>query len=177
MSVAANRYAKALIDVLYPDHAETGFEQLQSLSKLLQEVPEALSILSNPTISIDRRKGLMKEIGSALGFNKSIRNFVDLLIERNRFGLLGEIVPAYQKLMDERLGVVHAHVTSAHPLDATEQQQLAGKLQSLTGKKVRMEVAVDPSLIGGAVAQVGSTIYDGSISQQLRAFKKRLTEK
>ena len=62
----------------------------------------------------------------------------------------------------------------ARALDAAQQQELAGKLEQLTGKQVRMEVAVDPSLIGGVVAQVGSTIYDGSVRQQLQAFKTRL---
>jgi F-type H+-transporting ATPase subunit delta len=76
--------------------------------------------------------------------------------------------------MDKRLGIVRARVTSAHALDSTQQQELASKLKQITGKQVRMEVATDPALIGGVVAQVGSTIYDGSVRQQLEAFKSRL---
>src|SRR5437764_13305366 len=124
MSVAANRYAKALIDVLYPDNAQSGFEQLNALAALLREQPDGIKVLANPTISVERRKALLKEIGDALGFNKSIRNFVDLLVERNRFNLFEEIIPAYQKMMDEHLGIVHAHGTAARPLDSGEQPEL-----------------------------------------------------
>ena len=79
-------------------------------------------------------------------------------------------------LLDERLGVVRAQVTSARPLDGLQQRELAAKLEQVTGKQVRMEVAIDPSLIGGVIAKVGSTIYDGSVRNQLSAFKSRLIE-
>jgi F-type H+-transporting ATPase subunit delta len=74
------------------------------------------------------------------------------------------------------MGIVRARITAARPLDAAEQNELAAKLMEKTGKKIRMEVAVDASLIGGVVAQVGSTIYDGSVRTQLQAFKNRLVE-
>ena len=90
--------------------------------------------------------------------------------------LLDEIIVAYEKLFDERLGVVRAEVTAARPLDGLQQRELAAKLEQVTGKQVRMEVAVDPSLIGGVIAKVGSTIYDGSMRNQLNAFKSRLIE-
>ena len=89
------------------------------------------------------------------------------LIERNRLDMLGEIISTYESLLDEKVGVVRARVTSALELNSAQQSDVAAKLQALTGKKVRMQVAVDPALIGGFVAQVGSTIYDGSIRQQL----------
>ena len=87
--------------------------------------------------------------------------------------MIGE---AYQKLLDERLGIIRARVTAAYSLNHSEQQELTVRLEQATGKQIRMEVAVDPSLIGGVVAQVGSTIYDGSVRQQLEAFKTRLVE-
>ena len=77
-------------------------------------------------------------------------------------------------MISSRMGIVRARVTSAGTLDPKQQRELATKLEQVTGKQVRMEVAVDPSLIGGVVAQVGSTIYDGSVRQQLQAFKTRL---
>lgn len=176
MSVAANRYARALMDVLYPQTAEAGLLQLQSFNALLKEQPDASRLLENPTLSSDRRRRLSKEIGAALGFDRRMTNFIDILIDRNRLPLLEEIITAYRKLLDERMGIVRALVTSAHPLDVSQQGELAAKLEQVTGKQVRMEVTVDPSLIGGVVAQVGSTIYDGSVRQQLHAFKSRLIE-
>ena len=174
MSVAANRYATALIDVLYPDKAEAGLQQLQSFVRLLNEQPDSRRILENPAMAGERRKRLIKEISSAFGFDRRVSNFVSILADRNRLPILEEIITEYQRLMDKRLGIVRARVTSAHALDSMQQQELTRQLQQITGKEVRMEVAIDPSLIGGVVAQVGSTIYDGSVRQQLQVFKSRL---
>jgi len=176
MSVAANRYAKALLDVLYPSGAEQGLEQLESFSNLLSTETQVRQLFENPTIAADRRKSMFKAIADSASYDTVVRNFLDLLIERNRLDLLGEIVNSYRKLLDEKLGLVRAHVTSATPLDPQQQRELAARLERVTGKQVRMEVAVDSSLIGGVIAQVGSTIYDGSIRQQLQTFKRRLIQ-
>ena len=176
MSVAANRYAGALMDVLYPEKAEAGLEQLESLNALLKEQPDARRLLENPTFAGDRRKRLLKEISDALGLDRRVTNFAGILVDRNRLSLLDELIATYQKLLDERMGIVRAIVKAARPLDVSEQRELTGKLEEVTGKQVRMEIAVDPSLIGGVVAQVGSTVYDGSVRQQLHAFKSRLIE-
>ena len=170
MSVAAKRYAKALMDVLYPDKAEAGLQQLQGFAALLKEQPPARQFLQNPTTAGDRRNRLLKEVSDAFVFDRRVANFVNILTDRNRLPILEEIIGEYQKLLDERLGIVRARVTTARALDPTQQQKLARKLQQATGKQVRMDVAIDPSLIGGVVAQVGSTIYDGSVRQQLEAF-------
>ena len=124
----------------------------------------------------DRRKRMLKEISDALGLDRRLANFVNILADRNRLQILEEIIREYQRLMDERLGIVRAHVTAARALDPGEHRELASKLVEMTGKQVRMEVAVDPSLIGGVIAQVGSTVYDGSVRQQLKAFRNRLVE-
>jgi F-type H+-transporting ATPase subunit delta len=176
MSVAANRYARALIDVLYPEKAEAGLQQLGDFFSLLNDQQDARRFLENPTVAGERRKRLLKEISDALSLDRRVANFIAILVDRDRLPILEEIIHAYQKLLDERLGVVRARVTSAYSLDGSEQQKLAARLEQATGKQVRMEVAVDPSLIGGVVAQVGSTIYNGSVRQQLEAFKNRLVE-
>ena len=98
-----------------------------------------------------------------------------LIADRNRLDLI-EKSSRLRTLLDEKQGVVRAHVTSAMELDPAQQRDVEARLQSVTGKKVRMEVAVDPSLMGGLVAQVGSTIYDGSIRQQLKTFKNSITQ-
>ena len=124
----------------------------------------------------DRRNRLLKEVSNALVFDRRVANFVNILTDRNRLPILEEIIGEYQKLLDERLGIVRARVTAALSLDPSQQRELMGKLEQITGKQVRMEVVVDPSLIGGVIAQLGSTIYDGSVRQQLQAFKSHLVE-
>jgi F-type H+-transporting ATPase subunit delta len=143
-------------------------------SSLLNSQPEMRQLFENPTIASDRRKGVFNGIADALAYDGRVRNFLNLLIERNRLDLLSAVIRAYQSLLDEKLGLVRAHVTSASPLDSAQQRGLAAKLESVTGKIVRVELSVDPALLGGIVAQVGSTIYDGSIRQQLQTFKQRL---
>jgi len=176
MSVAASRYAKALLDVLYPAKAEVGREQLLQVASVLSQDKDARLFLENPTVSAEKRKDLLKKIGDALTLDVPIRNFLGLLIDRNRLDLLDEIVSTYETLLDEKLGVVRARITSALELEPRQRDEVVARLQALTGKKVRMEVLVDPSLVGGLVAQVGSTIYDGSIRQQLQAFRNNLTQ-
>jgi F-type H+-transporting ATPase subunit delta len=176
MSVAANRYARALIDVLYPEKAEAGHQQLQQFLALLTDQPEARRFLENPTTAGERRKKLLKEISSALRMDLRVANFIGILVDRDRLPILEEIVQAYQKFLDERVGIVRARVTSAQALDLGQQKELTARLEKATGKQIRMEVAVDPALIGGMIAQVGSTIYDGSVRQQLVSFKTRLSE-
>lgn len=173
MSVVANRYARALMDVLYPNKAESGLHQLQSFASLLTEQVSARNFLQNPSIAGGRRHRMLKEIADALGFDRPVGNFVNILMDRNRLPLLEEIIAQYQRLMDQQMGVVRARVTSASSLNEVQQRELAGKLEEITGKQVLLEVVVDPSLIGGVIAQVGSTIYDGSVRQQLLAFKSR----
>lgn len=176
MSVAANRYAKALIDVLYPDKAEAGHQQLEQFLSLLKSEPDVRRFLENPTTAGERRKRMLAEISKALKMEQKVANFIGILADRDRLSIMEEIVETYQKFLDEKLGIVRARVTSAQALDAGQQKELSARLEKATGKQIRMEVAVDPGLIGGVVAQVGSTIYDGSVRQQLEAFKSRLSE-
>jgi len=176
MSVAASRYARALLDVLYPAKAEIGLEQLRSFSSMLTQQADAKLVFENPTVSTEHRKDLLNKVGDALKLDTSIRNFLSLLIERNRLDLLGEITSTYERFLDEKLGIVQAHVTSALALDSAQQGAVTAKLQALTGKKVKMRVSVDPALIGGFIAEVGGTIYDGSIRQQLQTFRNSLTQ-
>jgi F-type H+-transporting ATPase subunit delta len=176
MSVAANRYARALIDALPPAKAEEGYEQLVNLNGLLDREVEARKLFENPTVSVERRKLLLKKIADELGFSAHVRNFIDLLIERNRLPLLQEIIRAYQKFLDERLGIVRASVTAAQPLDDGQRRELTAKLEKATGKRIRMDVSIDRNLLGGVVARVGSTIYDGSLLQQLNSVRERLVE-
>jgi F-type H+-transporting ATPase subunit delta len=176
MSVVASRYAKALLDVLYPAKAEMGREQLRKFSSLLSQHGDARLVFENPTVSTERRRDLLQKIAVTLALDSPIQNFLGLLIEKNRLDLLDKVVSTYDSLLDEKLGVVKARVTSALELDSRQRDEVSARLQTLTGKKIRMEVSVDASLIGGLVAQVGGTIYDGSIRQQLETFKNSLTQ-
>src|SRR5262245_9518598 len=100
MSVAANRYATALIDVLYPGKAEAGLRQLQHFAALLKDQPDSRRFLENPAVGGERRKRLLREIAAALGFDRAVANFINILANRNRLPILEEIISEYERLMD-----------------------------------------------------------------------------
>src|SRR5207237_9350389 len=116
---------------------------------LVDDQPDARRFLENPTMAGDRRKRMLKEIFDALSLDRRVANFIGILADRARLPILEEIIQAYQKLLDERQGILRARVTASHALDASQQRALAAKLEQATGKQIRMEVAVDASLIGG----------------------------
>src|SRR5215471_8518819 len=107
MSVAAKRYATALMDVLYPE-AEAGLHQLQNFASLFADQPDARRFLENPAMAGDRRNRLLKEISDALGFDRRVANFVNILSDRGRLPLLEEIIDEYQTLLDQRMGIARA---------------------------------------------------------------------
>jgi F-type H+-transporting ATPase subunit delta len=102
------------------------------------------------------------------------KNFLNVVIQHDRMSLIGEIAAAFRTLLDERTGVAVAEITTARPLDDTEKQELAAALKARTGKQVRMNFALDPALIGGVTARIGSTIYDGSVRGQLARLRDEL---
>lgn len=165
------------MDALFPQHAEAGLQQLQAFQAILDEQPDMRSLLENPSLAGDRRKSFLKQLAGELKLDPRVANFINLIVERNRLDIFKQILTSYQNLFDERTGIISAVVTAAQPLDASQQKQIEAKLQKLTGKKVRMEVSVDPSLIGGVVARVGGTIFDGSVRQQLEAFRNHLAQR
>src|SRR5215471_10001050 len=102
MSVAANRYATALVDALYPNKVEEGLKQLQQFAGLLTEEPDSRRLLENPALAGERRLRLLREIATALNLDRRVANFINILVERNRLPILEEIVAEYQRLMDKR---------------------------------------------------------------------------
>ena len=103
-----------------------------------------------------------------------IRNFIYVVIDHRRIAMIGEIREAFELQLDERLGFVRAEVTSAAALDqARLGANLESELSRLTGKRMRLRFDVDPALLGGVVARIGSTVYDGSVRGELRQLAKK----
>src|SRR5262245_2230356 len=114
MSVAANRYARAIIDVLYPEKAEAGLQQLQDFLSLLNDQEAARRFLENPTVAGERRQRLLKEIFEALSLGRRVASFIGILVDRDRLPILEEIIQVYEKVLDERLGIIRVRVTAAY---------------------------------------------------------------
>ncbi len=100
--------------------------------------------------------------------------FLFLLLDKGRETLTDVIAMEFAVLYDQLHGIAHADLKAAYELDSKDESKVQTKLEELTGKKVKLSLAVDKSLIGGFLAQVGDTVYDGSVRRQLEILKERL---
>jgi F-type H+-transporting ATPase subunit delta len=178
-SAVVNRYANALADVILAPGSGVqppeAVGQLRSFAATVQESRDLRSVLSSPAVPVARKRAIVKDIAGRLGLARVVRNFVLVLSDHRRAAALTQMVDAFEMLLDERLGFVRAEVRSAFGLNDSQQQELSGELGTLAGAPVRMQVAVDPDLIGGVTAKIGSRVYDGSVRGQLAGMRRRLT--
>jgi F-type H+-transporting ATPase subunit delta len=148
--------------------------QLQEFSQLMQQNAELRILFSTPAIPMNKKLAVLSGIAPRTGIQKVAQSFLSVVLEHERFPVLGEIVDAFELLLNERLGIVVAQISSAHALGDAEKQELEKALRVRTGKQVRMRFSIDSGLIGGVTAQVGSTIYDGSVRGQLDRLRSEL---
>lgn len=151
-------------------------QELHSIEALLEESDQLRRVLDNPSIAGDRKRAVLDAITAKLGTTRQVRNFVAVLTDHRRLPLFGEILKQLQQELDHRQGFAEAEVSTARQLTDPEKQTLEAEIAKLTGKKVRARYQQDANLLGGAVVQVGSTIYDGSVKGQLERIREQLVE-
>lgn len=180
VSAVAHRYARALVDVvlapgslLKPDDAVA---QLRAVDNILAASAELRTALLTPAIQTSRKHAVMARLIERLGGAPLIRNFVNVIINHRRIGIFSDIREAFEQTLDERRGFVRAEVVSAAPLEQGRSASLESELSRLTGKRMRLRFNVNPDLLGGVLARIGSTVYDGSVRGQLQQLRRRLTE-
>jgi F-type H+-transporting ATPase subunit delta len=179
-SALANRYARALVDVVLDKGStlkpEDAVAQLRAAEQTVTQSRELQIALVTPAISASRKRAVMAKLLDEMGASLMIRNFIYVVIDHRRIKILADIREAFEQVLDERMGFARAHVTSAAELDASHSASLEAELSRLTGKKMRLRFTVDPELLGGAMARIGSTLYDGSLRGQLQELRRELTE-
>jgi F-type H+-transporting ATPase subunit delta len=173
----ARRYAKALFGLAVEmGRVEPWNESLQALKEVVQGSPDLVDVLSNPVYSKEQRRAIVEKLAGALGLDAEPANLLFLLGDRNRLPYLGAVVDTFGALADEHLGRLRARVTSAVPLDPSAAQAIADRLSQSTRASVLLDRVVDPKLIGGVVAQVGSIVFDGSLRTQLEDLRRQLKQ-
>ncbi len=173
----ARRYAKALFSLaVEKGRIEPWTDSLLALGRAVDASPELREVLRNPAYPREDRAAVVSKLAGALQLDVEPASLLQLLGERNRLGGLPAIVTAFRELADTELGRLRAKVTSAVPLDDAAADAIAAKLSAATRKKVLVERAVDPAILGGVVAQVGSVVYDGSIRTQLEDLRRTLKQ-
>jgi F-type H+-transporting ATPase subunit delta len=175
---AANRYARALFDVAQREGVDLTRlgQELAGFAALLKAHDDLMRTLSHPAIPASKKRNVIDQLLSRTSISPMIQKLLRLLADRDRLVLLPEIATAFEtRLMDHRR-VVRAEVVFAMELPADRIAALTDGLGRATGREVQLEARVDPSIIGGAVARIGSTVYDGSVTRQLEKLKQSLVE-
>lgn len=180
---AAIRYARALFDVAKreapakPEHDvhQVGRE-LSAFARLVEGHEMLARTLSNPAIPAQNKRAVVERLLERGGpLSPVVTKLLLLLAERDRLSILADVASAYEaRLMDEAK-IVRAHVTTAIELPSDRVDALRNGLARATGRQVQLETRVDPAIIGGAVARIGSTVYDGSVTTQLQKVREKLT--
>jgi F-type H+-transporting ATPase subunit delta len=167
----ARRYAKAVFEIGNQSVDKIGTD-LKALAGAMKSSPELQSVLTNPAIRRKVIDGLLTRVVAA----PTTKNLVYLLLDGERMSALPDISRELSAMIEAKGGRITAEVTSAKPLDASQVTQITLALEKLSGKKVDVVKREDPSLLGGVVAKVGDTVYDGSLRTQLRAIRDELTK-
>ena len=178
ISAVATRYAEALADVataptggVRPDEI---LAELRGFQSVLRSSAELHNALTSPAVPPGRKRAVVGRIAESMKLSKVARNFLYVLIDHRRIAALDNILDSFELIVDQRLGFARAEVSSARELTEAQRSALNARLERMTGKKVRMRFQVDGSLIGGVVARIGSTVYDGSVRGQLDSLGRRL---
>ncbi|HEV2275912.1 MAG TPA: ATP synthase F1 subunit delta [Acidobacteriaceae bacterium] len=176
MASSAPRYASALADVVEQENLdyEQVRRQLEDFSTAFAESRELRETLLNPAFPVDRRVAILDAVNRRIQLGPKLRNFVAVLIENGRLAELDEILEQYRAETDRRRGVSEAEITSARPLEDAQRAEVERQVAALAGTAVRASYREDPSLVGGVIVRVGSTVYDGSVKGRLERLKERL---
>lgn len=174
----ARRYAKGLLGAVVKTRGE---EHLRPVLDEVLDLVEAVEghgglrlLLANPAVRADRKAAVVDDIAGRLDASDITRRFLRHVADKERLDHLEAIAEVYAELVDERLGVVDARVSSPVPLDDEAVDELRRQLSEATGKQVRLRVRTDPDLLGGLVTRIGDMVYDGSLRSHLSRLRTRM---
>jgi F-type H+-transporting ATPase subunit delta len=177
LRTSANRYAKALFDVALEEKADLAQvdRDLEAVVTMMQASPD-FAAASNRGLADAARKSLIEAVAKAMTLTTPVTKLLVLLAQSRKLNYLPDLAAAYRERLLAHQNIVRAEVTSAAPLSPEKTKALAESLGKVTGKKVELSVSVDPSLLGGVVARIGSTVYDGSVKTQLAHMRQELVK-
>jgi F-type H+-transporting ATPase subunit delta len=174
-AAAARRYAKALFALAREgNRAAEVREEVERLGGLIAGNAELRTVLLQPLHPTAERRAVLAAVAARLGASPLLRNFLSFLVDQRRLVDWAGIQEEYGRLADQAAGLTQARVRSASALSDAQHERLQRALGRKSGGRVELEVEVDPTLLGGAVAQLGDLVYDGSLRTQLRQLRASL---
>lgn len=179
----ARPYAEAVFEIAREANAlDSWSASLEVASDLLAD-GQLAGFLGNPVLTDAERLAFVTGLVSSASDGSSLldgsdtrgKNFLKLLLEYGRIGVLPEIAAHFEALKAETENAVDVTVTSAAPLDETQKKTIADALQKRLGREIRLETELDENLIGGAVIRAGDVVIDGSLRARLEGLASALT--
>jgi len=171
----ATRYARALLATLDAGQAQNVDAFLAALSQAITTSRDLRDVLLNPGIPRAARTAVLVALAKQHDMPAEVGSFMRVVVAHGRAGNLPEIATAFGEAREEAAGIVPVELQTAAPLPQDLQNRARSILEKLTGKQVRLRFRVDPSRLGGAVAKIGSKVYDGSLRTQLDILRRRMT--
>lgn len=174
---AAMRYARALFDVAVKERVDLDAveRELAGIVSLIAANPELQRVITHPAIAPAKKRAVIERLLAMSPVNPLLARMLVLLADRDRLGILPDLLDGYRNRVMEYQKVVRAELTTAVELPGDRVTALQQSIAAATGRRVQLETRVDPSIIGGAVTRIGSTVYDGSVTTQLQRLKERLS--
>lgn len=170
----ARRYALALAETASTEGKVDAVDaDVEAIRGLMSSSRDLMLFFSSPVISRDKKADVIRALFKDKVEPVTLR-FLGMMVEKSREDLIPMVLDAFHALRNEMLGIVDVEARVAFPLSDTDQQALKASFGSLTGKSVRLTTRVDTDLMGGIVVQVGDTVYDGSVKNQLATLQERL---
>lgn len=176
LQTVARRYAAALADVTIERREERDVQnELDQWAAMMEAAPQLKEVFANPTVAYDQKRKVLEDLISRSRVRDTTASFLRVLLKNQRLSQLRDIAERYGLILDERGGMVAANVITARPIPEELKNSLHETLAAATGRKVRLSFTTDEAIIGGLVARIGSTIFDGSVQNQLERLSESLS--
>lgn len=170
----AKRYAKMFINVVGMDAALQALAELTAIEHLMNRSEEVRSLLLNPGFSQTEKEEAIRKIAETAKLSENVVKFVIYLTENRVVAALSEIVRTATAIYLEKKKQAKALVFTPVAVSKAHEERLKVSLKKLLDRDVDVEYVMDPSLLGGILVKVGSTMYDSSVKGQLRLLKDEL---
>ncbi len=173
--IIAKRYAKALVQLAEEKKTvDKTKADLTAFVSAVNSAPALQKLFASPVFTPENKKAVIKDLAGKLGMQPTTQRFAEHLAETGRIRYVKDVYEAFQEILAERTNRAMAKLTTAAAVNAADLADIKKKLEVLTGKQVDVDAKVDATLIGGAKAQIGSTVYDGTIKNQLNKMRNQL---
>jgi len=173
----AKRYATAVFELSKESKSLKSLEaDVDALEGALVESADLRNLIVSPVYSREQVTQAITAVAKKMKLSQTVSGTLGLMASKRRLFVLPQVLSALKDLLAAEKGEISAEVTSAKPLTPAQEKELVSTLTERVGKKVKLKLTVDETLIGGLVIKVGSQMIDTSIRAQLAALKNSMKE-